>query len=126
MTKYRLIVAGGRDFTNYKRLSERLNYFTTYIDLNDLVVISGKARGADSLGEKWANDVGVKVVEFPADWNKHGKSAGYIRNEQMAKYAVEGNSVGVLVAFWDGESRGTKHMIDLAEKYGMNIRVVRY
>jgi alkanesulfonate monooxygenase SsuD/methylene tetrahydromethanopterin reductase-like flavin-dependent oxidoreductase (luciferase family) len=58
-------------------------------------------------GLKWAEQLGVKVARFPADWDTYGKRAGYLRNEQMAEYA------DALFAIWDGESKGTKHMIDI-------------
>ena len=78
------------------------------------------ASGADSLAIKYAEEKGYKVKEFPADWDWHGKSAGYIRNKQMAQYATH------LIAFWDGYSKGTKHMIDLARKEGLKVRVIMY
>lgn len=80
-------------------------------------VVSGTARGADSLGEKWANDHRIPVKRFPADWDTFGKSAGYRRNEEMARYA------DALIALWDGESRGTKHMIDIARSKGLSVHV---
>ena len=64
--------------------------------------------------------MGYSVKEFPAQWNEFGKRAGYIRNEEMAKYA------DACVAFWDGESKGTKHMIDLANKHKIEVRVIKY
>ena len=68
----------------------------------------------------------ILLKKFPANWDLYGKRAGYIRNEQMAKYAMSDNSYGVLIAFWDGKSRGIKHMIDLANKYGLEIHIVNY
>lgn len=79
------------------------------------VVISGTASGADTLGEQWANLKGIPVERFPADWDKYGKSAGYRRNEQMADNAE------ALIAIWDGQSRGTKHMIDIAKRKGLKV-----
>lgn len=113
----RLIIAGGRDFSDYEMLSKYTDHFINtviqpsikcgYVKTNKIVIISGHARGADALGERYAKERGYELKIFPADWNKHGKSAGYIRNKQMAKY---GNS---LIAFWDGKSKGTSHMINL-------------
>ena len=68
-------------------------------------IVSGLAKGPDSFGKQWGEANGIPVKEFPADWNKLGKKAGFARNFEMARYADE------LVAFWDGKSRGTKHMI---------------
>lgn len=68
----------------------------------------------------------MEVVKFPADWDRYGKRGGYIRNEEMAKYSVKDNNYGMLIAFWDGESRGTKHMINLANKHGVEVHVVKF
>jgi len=95
-----------------------------YIDDSDIEIVSGRANGADRLGELFAKDYNLKIKYFPADWDLYGKSAGYRRNGDMAKYAAEDN--GVLVAFWDGKSKGTKHMIDTANKYKMKVYVVNY
>lgn len=114
----RLIVAGGRDFNNYDVLKEETR---SIVDNNDFVeVVCGMARGADTLGEKWAKECGYPIKYFPANWDLYGKSAGYIRNEEMAKYATH------LIAFWDGKSRGTKHMIDLARKHKLYVKVINY
>lgn len=86
-------------------------------------------RGADTLGERFAKENGYPIKYFPADWNKYGKAAGVIRNEEMAKYAAEyedEDDEGILVAFWDGKSRGTKNMIDNAEKYGLAQYIVEF
>lgn len=128
----RVIVAGGRDFDDKYLMMDNLmewilDVYLKYLPTNEKVVlefITGKARGADTLGEMFARAYGYKVKEFPADWDKYGKSAGYIRNKQMAEYAAESN--GVLFAFWDGKSKGTKSMIDLATKYGLEVHVVNY
>lgn len=79
------------------------------------VVLSGTARGADSLGEYWALTNGVPIESFPADWNRFGKRAGYLRNTHMAQRAQ------ALIALWDGQSRGTKHMIDEAARHGLRV-----
>ena len=109
------IVAGGRDFRDYALLIKELNKLEKIKE-----IVSGTARGADKLGERYAINNNIPVKQFPANWDKHGKSAGYKRNEKMAKYAKR------LVAFWDGKSRGTKHMIDIARKQGLKVIVVRY
>lgn len=69
-------------------------------------VVSGHAHGVDKLGEYWASCRAIPVTLFPAEWKKHGKSAGAIRNVTMA------HNADALIAIWDGSSRGTKHMID--------------
>jgi len=115
---FKVIVAGGRDFVNYDLLKSKLDILL--VNRNPVEIVSGCARGADKLGEVYAQSAQVPVARFPAQWSEHGKSAGYIRNDQMAEYA------DALVAFWDGKSRGTKHMIDVAISRGLKIRVIRY
>lgn len=135
----RIIIAGGREFNDYKyleskchqvfySLSKEYYVLSGHIkeDISNMEIISGTAKGADTLGEQFAFNYGIKVKRFPANWDAYGKSAGYIRNEQMAKYAVSDGCYGVLVAFWDGKSRGTKHMIDLAKKHGLTVYVINY
>lgn len=121
----RVIIAGGRDFKNYNLLKEKVDYYLQHAINNDfkIVIVSGVARGADKLGEKYAKERGYEIAYFPADWSK-GKGAGYLRNEQMAEYAKQ--KQGALIAFWDNQSKGTKHMIDLAKKYNLHTRVVNY
>jgi hypothetical protein len=90
------------------------------VNQKDVEIVSGTAAGADTLGERYAQEKGYEVKKFPAQWDLYGKSAGYKRNQQMAEYA-DG-----LIAFWDGKSRGTKHMIDIATNKGLKVRVIRY
>lgn len=113
----KLVIAGGRNFVDYELLKRTVkrNY-----DLEDLEIVSGAARGADKLGERFAEENGIPVKRFPADWNGKGKAAGYIRNAEMAEYA------DALLAFWDGESKGTNHMINLAKKNSLRVSVVNY
>ena len=121
---YRVIVAGTREFDNYLLLRMKLTDYLLSIPDEEIEIISGTARGADKLGEQYASDYNLKCIKFPADWNTYGKSAGYRRNAEMAKYASQEH--GVLFAFWDGKSKGTKHMIDLAYKYNLETYVIKY
>lgn len=103
------IIAGSRDIT-----SDKVLYVLD--SLNDVTeVISGGAKGPDSFGEQWGLSKGIPVKRFPANWNEYGKSAGMVRNIKMLEYA------DWLVAFWDGKSKGTKHIIDNAPKYGVKV-----
>jgi len=115
---FKVIVAGGRDFSDISKMTRTLDSLLR--NKEAVEIVSGCARGADMLGQHYANDRNYPFSTFPADWDKYGKSAGYRRNAEMAEYA------DALVAFWDGESRGTKHMIDLANKNGLEVRVVSY
>lgn len=114
----RIIIAGGRAFNDYLFVR---NMFDNNFRKSDYEIISGNARGADALGEKLAKEYGFKLTLFPADWDKYGKSAGYIRNDKMARYASQEEAA--LLAFWDGKSKGTKSMIDLALKNKIHVLV---
>lgn len=117
---FRLIVAGSRDFVNYELLKQKCDSLLSLKkQTHSIVIVSGTARGADQLGERYAAERGYQVERFPADWENDGKAAGPIRNAQMAAYA------DALVAFWDGRSRGTKDMIERAEMRNLPVRVIR-
>lgn len=120
ITKYKVIIAGCRDFTDYELLREKCDYHLQNLRLEDIVIVSGHASGADSLGERYAQDRGFQLETYPADWQAHGRAAGPIRNAKMASVAH------ALIAFWDGKSRGTKNMIDTAKKHNLHVAVVRY
>ena len=114
----KVIIAGGRTFSNYDLLFQTCDKVLSL--QTEIEIVSGTANGADKLGEKYANEKEYPIKQFPADWDKYGKSAGYKRNEEMAKYS-DG-----LIAFWDGKSKGTKHMIDLAKRHNLKIKVIKY
>lgn len=116
---FRVIIAGGRDFNNYDGLAQKLDKLLANVT-DEIIIVCGMAKGADRLGEQYAKERGYSIRYFPADWDGKGRSAGFVRNEEMAKNA------DALVAFWDGQSRGTKHMIEIAEKYKLDTRVIRY
>lgn len=118
--KLKVIIAGGRGFDNYELLKVKCDLIMCEPSNFDYEIISGTARGADELGERYAVERGYEVRRFPADWDKYGKSAGYKRNEQMAEYA------NAVIVFWDGISRGTKHMIDIAKENDLPLRIIRY
>ncbi len=115
---FKVIVAGSRNFHDYTLLSKTLDQLLQ--NKTDIEIVSGTAAGADVLGEKYAQEKGLALKKFPADWNKFGRAAGYKRNEEMAKYA------DACVVFWDGESRGTMHMRDLANRYKLALRTVMF
>jgi len=115
---FKVIIAGSRDFSDYTLLTDVMDQLLK--DEPEVEIVSGTARGADSLGERYAADKGYKLTKFPADWNTYGKSAGYRRNVEMADYA-DG-----CVVFWDSISKGTKHMIDIATSKGLKLCIVEY
>ncbi len=112
----KIIVAGGRDFSNYELLSRKLDVILSR--QKDIQIVCGEARGADALGRRYAEERGYTVLSYPANWEKYGKSAGFRRNEEMARVA------DALVAFWDGKSKGTCNMIQLMKN--RPTRVIRY
>ena len=128
MKELRVIIAGSRDFNDYELLKKSaIEIITKKTMLPDLTrIVSGGARGADTLGERFANEMGLEITRFIPNWDGLGKRAGYVRNAEMAKFAVEDNNDGMLIAFWDGQSRGTKHMIDVAKRYGLEVHVVNF
>ena len=133
---YRIIIAGGREFNDYELLRKTLNeYFESTLNVEPVVtergslcieIISGGAKGADSLGEKYAEEYRIPVIRYPADWKKYGRAAGPKRNEEMARAAATDGISGVLFAFWNGTSSGTANMIKTAEKYKLDVKVILY
>jgi len=124
----RLIIAGSRSITNYNALLRCLRLWwsdelkiSTMREAKDVIhlIISGTANGVDKLGERFAEENHIPLLKMPADWNTYGKSAGYIRNEEMAKEAT------ACIILWDGASKGTKHMIDLAKKYKLQLWIYK-
>lgn len=101
----KVIIAGPRDYHDYVSLLVAIHLCP--FDISE--VVSGRAKGVDTLGERWAKDYGVPVKPFPADWNRWGNSAGPKRNKQMAEYA------DAAILLWDGHSRGTRSMRMIAE-----------
>lgn len=118
-----LLVCGSRSFDDYNLLRNKLNYYLQ--NKKNIVIVSGGAKGADSLAEKYAKERGCEIKIFIANWDKYGKRAGYIRNEKMFKYIAQFPEHGC-VAFWDGNSRGTMHDINIAKAMKVPIKIVKY
>ena len=109
----KVIIAGGRDITDYSLVLSALaesGFIPTEI-------VSGMAPGVDTLAVQYAQENNLPLQQFWAEWNFYGKSAGPIRNRKMAEYG------DALIAIWDGESRGTKNMIEEATKRGLKVYV---
>jgi len=115
---FKVIVAGGRDFNNYQLLKKTLDKLLSL--KSDVEIVSGMSSGADSLAVKYAKETGRTIAKFPAKWKTDGNSAGFKRNKVMALYA------NACVCFWDGQSKGTAHMILIARNYNLEVRVIRY
>lgn len=105
----KVAIIGSRDFNDYGKLKEVLNFF------KPTKIISGGAKGADLLGEKYANENGIeKIIHYP-DWDKHGRGAGFVRNQLII------DDCDVVIAFWDKKSKGTRDSITKAHKASKSI-----
>jgi hypothetical protein len=117
--EFRVIVAGSRHFNDYDKLKRHLDVIlANKLLVAGVTIISGCARGADTLGERYASERHLPVLKFPANWSKFGKSAGYKRNLQMA------DGADAVVAFLAPDSRGTAHMISVAKQRNLLLRVI--
>lgn len=133
----RIIIAGGRTFSDYEKLKKNCLKIITEkikamgqskIDRNLVTIISGCAPGADTLGERFSKEFGLQLEKYPANWDRDGrKRAGPMRNQRMADAAVidKDNFEPMLIAFWDGESRGTKNMIETAKRKHIETYIVQ-
>jgi hypothetical protein len=103
----KLIIAGSRSITNYNLVRQAIISHGIWAKYGrDIEVVCGMAKGVDMLGYKFAENNSLVVHEFPANWDLYGRSAGHRRNREMGDFADE------LLALWDGESKGTKGMIE--------------
>ena len=111
----KLAIVGSRTFNDYDKMK---SFIIENFNLNEIThIVSGGARGADSLGEQFAKEYNKELIVFNAEWDKYGKSAGFKRNVDII------NECDCCVAFWDGNSKGTKHDIDLCEKAGKECKI---
>lgn len=108
----KLIIAGSRTYTNYGAVEYAMR------DLRPARILSGGADGVDALGEQWARRHGVPLTIYPANWERHGKAAGPIRNAEMARNA------DALLLLWDGQSSGSRNMLETAWRHGLKITEV--
>ena len=122
-----VVICGGRTFTDENVFKECLKYVNFSSDgkvhhrhIEKPVILSGHARGADSLGEVYARTKGYRLVVYPAKWELYGRSAGALRNKEMCDVC------DAVIAFWDGRSPGTKHMIKIAKENGKKVLVFDY
>lgn len=116
----RLLVAGSRSIDDVGKVEHILSNASYIFDRNVALVLHGGARGVDTIAGEWARRRGYDVREYPADWNTHGKSAGYIRNVEMVA------NCDAAIVLWNGTSKGTRHTLDQLEKYLIRHVVVMY
>ena len=124
MNEFYLLIVGSRSMTMYSFIETYLNNLVRErLQGYDIVVVSGGAKGVDTMAERWADNNGYKKVIMPADWEKEGKSAGFKRNVRMHQFIAEKDNK-LVVAFWDGVSKGTAHNFDLCKKYDNELLLV--
>lgn len=104
----KIAVIGSRTFNDYKLLAASLHLLGITDSAISNEIISGGARGADRLAENFAENLGIKCTVIKPDWGRYGKAAGIIRNQSII------DAADMVVAFWDGHSKGTKNSIDRA------------
>ena len=111
----KIAVVGGRNFSDVNLANRILTYAKEHYE--NIMVISGGAKGADAIGEQWAKDHNIPVKIFPAEWGKYGKSAGFKRNQLIV------DECDLVIAFWDGKSKGTADTINKAKALGKAVYV---
>lgn len=109
----RVVIAGSRTVTDYDEVLAAMAFVEPLLPTPVSAVLCGEASGADTLGRRWATERGIPVLSFPAEWNRHGKKAGFLRNVVMLKNA------DALVAIWNGYSRGTAHALRTGRARGL-------
>lgn len=110
-------IIGSRNITDRNFIYSKLDKI--FLNRKPDLVVSGGAKGPDTLGVMWARDNSVEVKEFIPDWAKYGRGAGFKRNTQIVEAA------NLVIAFWDGESRGTKDSIDKAKKLNKRVEIIK-
>lgn len=108
----RIAVVGSRD---YRHPQDVIDFI--YSLPPNTTVVSGGARGVDFIAENAAFARGLLVDIYPADWQTHGKKAGYLRNADIVRNCDE------VVAFWDGKSKGTMHTVNLAKEHNIPVTI---
>lgn len=118
----KIIIAGSRYLDDYWAVDKAIKD-SGFLELGVDEIVLGGCKGVDKAAEHWAHNNKIDVVIFPANWGKHGKAAGPIRNKKMSRYVYDTDDVVGLVAVWDGKSRGTKCMIDIMKRVTSNIHI---
>ncbi len=113
-----IVIGGCRNFKNYDFFKKTLDCYLQAEKKNPITILSGHCSGVDQMAERYAKEKGIKLMLFPAEWNKYGRAAGPIRNEEVVKLA------DTVIAFWDGQSKGTKNLISLAKQYNKILNII--
>lgn len=115
----KILICGSRTAVKYKELKELVQSFIV-LDGEEVTLISGGAKGADAMAEKVAEELGLKIRVVKAEWDRYGKSAGIVRNLEMIRMAPD-----LVIACWDGQSKGTKHTVKTAKQKGISVKIIQ-
>ena len=118
-----LLVAGSRNYFDWEEFRDIMNYICKKYDVTELV--SGGAKGTDSMAEKYSKINNIPIKVFKADWDYYGKSAGFKRNVEMHNYLNQFKD-RACICFWDGKSSGTQHNFQLCKKNNTELIVYLY
>ena len=118
----RILICGGVSFSDEELFNKTLDEM---IDKENTILVSGHAKGADTFAELYAEKYGIDIKIFPPEWSKYGRAAGPIRNKQMLDYISEADE-NLVIAFWNGQSKGTKHTVETANKMGIEVQIIYY
>lgn len=121
---HRIIIAGSKAFNDYDLFKKTIEGFVKDFDKEDVEIISDSVDGADALSELWAKDNDYKFKKYIANFEDYGTAAEHRCHVDMVKYAAEED--GALIAFWNGNSPGTKHIINTAMQHGIDLEIVRF
>lgn len=116
---YRIIIAGSRSINDQKLIYRYINHLLKNIKDCEIEIVTGLAKGVDTIGLNYGIENNYKTIGFPANWDKYKRRAGYIRNVLMSWYGTH------LIAFWDGVSNGTKHMVDISVHNQLKVEVIK-
>lgn len=120
----RILVAGSRSIENKGLVHKYLDQLLSHYNKENITIITGGARGIDKIAKEWADNRGIKNIVMPAEWDVHGKSAGYKRNVRMHEWLADDDE-RLCLCFWDGKSKGTAHNFELAKKHGTKLIVYK-
>ena len=117
MSEYKILITGSRAWTDRRTIVNAFNEILKTVPVDTITVIQGECRGADLLAKEIAEFLGMNIISFPANWNRHGKAAGFMRNAEMVAQKPD-----VCLAFPIGPSKGTRHCMKLAADAGVEVR----
>ena len=115
----KIVIGGSRTYTDYKAFSEALDGVLTDIPKNEITILSGHCKVVDAMAERYAAEHKINLRVYPAEWSIYGRAAGPVRNRRMVE------NCDLVIAFWDGSSKGTRSLIDYAIKQGREVIVIK-